>query len=73
MKRVFRKIDIHKDFELAELVFLAKQTIHLLCTHMQNTTKYGKEYIDAFAQYKKVQRELDKYEDLLQACLEIKE
>jgi hypothetical protein len=68
-----KRIDIHKDYLMNALNSNVGNSLHLLITHMQDTTPYGDEYIKAFEQYKKVREELKILEYYLAECVEIKE
>ena len=70
-KEPLKRIDIHKDYLLWNLANNTKNSVMTLCIYMQNVTPYGDKYMAAYNQYKKLMRELGKFEDLLAKCVEI--
>ena len=67
-KQELEKINIHTDEVLWHMNALAGDAVGNLCTYMQATTEYGPEYEAAYAQHKKLRKELAKYEHLLAQC-----
>ena len=72
-KKELKTIDIHKDYLLWNLIGSTKTAAGITCNRMQERTPYGPEYEAAFSQYKKIIREIQKWEDLLATCVNMEE
>ena len=70
-KKQLKKLDIKKDYIMWSLMSNAYGAIGVICSYMQDKTPYGEEYLKAFKAYKKVLKELDKFEDALATCAEL--
>ena len=66
-----RKVSIHKDYLLWNLICNAKASIQVICTYMQEKVPYGNEYLKAYDAYNKALREFEKFEDALVPCTEL--
>ena len=73
MEQELKKINIHKDYVLFQLMVLLKEQLGVVCSYMQKVTPYSKEYDAAYAKYLSLRFELDKFESLLEECLELAE
>ena len=71
-KEPLKTIDIHKDYTMYLALSILRTQLHLICSHMQSKTPYGKAYEAAYGQHLKLLKQIDKYESLLQTCLEEK-
>ena len=67
---MLKKIDIHLDYVLFQMVSNLRSQISTICSYMQSTTPYGEEYLRAFAKCSDLLEVVSEYEDALQACLE---
>lgn len=61
-------INIHRDNILFDIVSMTKQGIYTATSIMQGGTPYNDNYKKAFEQQKKVFKELEKFEKLLEDC-----
>lgn len=71
-KEPLKTIDIQKDYPMYLTLSILRTQLHLICSYMQSKTPYGKAYEAAYNQHLKLLKQIDKYESLLQTCLEEK-
>lgn len=65
-----KSINIHQDYILYTMISQLKSQLHIICSYMQQNTPYGDEYKAAFEEFKNLSSEIEKYESLLQECVE---
>jgi len=67
-----KRVDIHKDYVMFQLVSNLKSALNIVCTYMQETTPYGEEYQKAMKIWEELSKMIKVYEGLLQDCIMVK-
>lgn len=65
-----KRIDVHKDYVFSNLVHQVHEALNCTIAYMQKYTPYGKEYMQAYKQYNKVQDEFLKLVHAYAECVE---
>lgn len=65
-----KRIDIHADYVMFQLMVNARQALGVLSSYMQNTTPYGDAYKKCLETYHEIYASFEGLEDALQECIE---